>query len=173
MISVPLTVLLAEGPRQTGPDFGKASPAGLVITLILLIAVIGLIWSMNRHLRKLPESFDPAHPEPDQAVEGHPQRADRRCGRDRARPAWVGFGAAEPPEEVGERHAVGHGVVEHEHHGYAAAGEALDDPQLPQRQAVVEPQTGDTASRDLSVTYYSTSGAPQRRQVLMPARSRT
>ena len=69
MISVPLTVLLAEGPRQTGPDFGKASPAGLVITLILLIAVIGLIWSMNRHLRKLPESFDPAHPEPDQAVD--------------------------------------------------------------------------------------------------------
>lgn len=69
MISVPLTILLAEGPRQTGPDFGKASPAGLVITLILLIAVVALVWSMNRHLRKLPESFDPAHPEPDQAVD--------------------------------------------------------------------------------------------------------
>jgi len=69
VISVPLTILLAEGPRQTGPDFGKASPAGLVITLILLIAVVALVWSMNRHLRKLPESFDPAHPEPDQAVD--------------------------------------------------------------------------------------------------------
>ncbi|MDX1881022.1 hypothetical protein SBE55_24720 [Mycolicibacterium sp. 141076] len=69
MISVPLTILLAEGPRQTGPDFGKASPAGLVITLILLIAVVALVWSMNRHLRRLPESFDPAHPEPDQAVD--------------------------------------------------------------------------------------------------------
>ncbi|MCX8559613.1 hypothetical protein OS122_01705 [Mycolicibacterium mucogenicum] len=69
VISVPLTVLLADGPRQTGPDFGKASPAGLVITLILLIAVVALVWSMNRHLRKLPESFDPAHPEPDQAVD--------------------------------------------------------------------------------------------------------
>ena len=69
MISVPLTILLAEGPRQTGPDFGKASPAGLVITLILLIAVVALVWSMNRHLRKLPESFDPARPEPDQAVD--------------------------------------------------------------------------------------------------------
>ncbi len=69
MISVPLTILLAEGPRQTGPDFGKASPAGLVITLILLIAVVALVWSMNRHLRKLPDSFDPAHPEPDQAVD--------------------------------------------------------------------------------------------------------
>ena len=44
MISVPLTILLAEGPRQTGPDFGKASPAGLVITLILLIAVVALVW---------------------------------------------------------------------------------------------------------------------------------
>jgi len=40
-----------------------------VITLILLIAVVALVWSMNRHLRKLPESFDPAHPEPDQAVD--------------------------------------------------------------------------------------------------------
>ncbi|MUL66678.1 hypothetical protein BOO86_19555 [Mycobacterium sp. CBMA 234] len=69
MISVPLTILLADAPRQTGPDFGKASPAGLVITLILLIAVVGLIWSMNRHLRKLPDSFDPTHPEPDQAVD--------------------------------------------------------------------------------------------------------
>ncbi len=69
MISVPLTILLAEGPRQTGPDFGKASPAGLVITLILLVAVVALVWSMNRHLRKLPESFDPAHPEADQAVD--------------------------------------------------------------------------------------------------------
>jgi hypothetical protein len=24
---------------------------------------------MNRHLKKLPESFDPEHPEPDQAVD--------------------------------------------------------------------------------------------------------
>ena len=69
MISVPLTILLADGPRQTGPDFGKASPVGLVITLILLVAVVALVWSMNRHLRKLPESFDPAHPEPDQAID--------------------------------------------------------------------------------------------------------
>jgi hypothetical protein len=61
--------LLAAPPRQSGPDFGKASPAGLVITLVLLIAVVALVWSMNRHLRTLPESFDPEHPEPDQAVD--------------------------------------------------------------------------------------------------------
>ncbi|MGB8404219.1 MAG: hypothetical protein WCE30_09160 [Mycobacterium sp.] len=68
MTTLTLT-LLADAPRQSGPDFGKASPAGLVITLILLIAVLTLVWSMNRHLRKLPESFDPQHPEPDQAVD--------------------------------------------------------------------------------------------------------
>ncbi|WP_280829269.1 hypothetical protein [Mycobacterium sp. OTB74] len=69
MISGYALTLLADAPRQTGPDFGKASPAGLVITLILLICVIALVWSMNRHLRKLPESFDREHPEPDQAVD--------------------------------------------------------------------------------------------------------
>jgi hypothetical protein len=31
--------------------------------------VLLLVRSMNRHLKKLPESFDPQHPEPDQAVD--------------------------------------------------------------------------------------------------------
>lgn len=52
------TVLAQDGPRQTGPDFGKASPVGLTIILLLLISVFFLVWSMNRHLRKLPKSFD-------------------------------------------------------------------------------------------------------------------
>ena len=69
MITTFALILLADPPRQSGPDFGKASPAGLVVTLLLLISVIALVWSMNRHLRKLPESFDPEHPEPDQAVD--------------------------------------------------------------------------------------------------------
>ena len=34
-----------------------------------LISVLFLVRSMNRHLKKLPESFDPQHPEPDQAVD--------------------------------------------------------------------------------------------------------
>ena len=51
-------VLAQEGPRQTGPDFGKASPFGLIVVVLLLIGVFLLVWSMNRHLRKLPESFD-------------------------------------------------------------------------------------------------------------------
>jgi hypothetical protein len=65
-----MTGLLAdETPRDTGPDFGKASPFGLVIVVILLICTFVLVWSMNRHLKKLPESFDRNHPEPDQAVD--------------------------------------------------------------------------------------------------------
>ncbi len=65
-----ITGLLADDtPRDTGPDFGKASPFGLVVIVILLIGTFLLVWSMNRHLKKLPESFDPEHPEPDQAVD--------------------------------------------------------------------------------------------------------
>ena len=58
-----VTVLADDAPRNTGPDFGKASPFGLVIVVLLLIGTFALVWSMNRHLRKLPKSFDS---EPDQ-----------------------------------------------------------------------------------------------------------
>jgi F0F1-type ATP synthase assembly protein I len=50
--------LADDAPRNTGPDFGKASPFGLVIIVLLLIGTFALVWSMNRHLRKLPKSFD-------------------------------------------------------------------------------------------------------------------
>lgn len=62
-------LLAEEAPRDTGPDFGKASPFGLVIVVILLIGTFLLVWSMNKHLKKLPESFDAEHPEPDQAAD--------------------------------------------------------------------------------------------------------
>lgn len=64
-----VVTLLADEPRNTGPEFGKATPLGLLITVALLIGTFALVWSMNRHLRKLPESFDPEHPEPDQAAD--------------------------------------------------------------------------------------------------------
>ena len=60
-------LLADDAPRNTGPDFGKASPFGLVIVVLLLIGTFALVWSMNRHLRKLPKSFD--EPEPDQPTE--------------------------------------------------------------------------------------------------------
>ena len=52
-----LIVLLADGPTKTGPDFGKASPVGLLIVVLLLIAVFVLVWSMNRHLAKARDHF--------------------------------------------------------------------------------------------------------------------
>ena len=53
-----LIVLLADGPKNTGPDFGNASPVGLFIVVLLLIAVFALVWSMNRHLKKARAHFD-------------------------------------------------------------------------------------------------------------------
>ncbi|WP_328360034.1 hypothetical protein OG976_07560 [Mycobacterium sp. NBC_00419] len=50
--------VLADPPKNSGPDFGKASPLGLLVVVLLLIGVFILVWSMNRHLKKLPKSFD-------------------------------------------------------------------------------------------------------------------
>ena len=69
--------LLAEGPVNNGPDFGKASPVGLLIVVLLLIAVLLLGWSMNRQLKKVPASFDDAgsETEPGPAVGDAPPAA--------------------------------------------------------------------------------------------------
>jgi F0F1-type ATP synthase assembly protein I len=65
-------LLADDAPRNTGPDFGKASPFGLVIIVLLLIGTFALVWSMNRHLRKLPKSFDQS--EPEQPLDEEPKR---------------------------------------------------------------------------------------------------
>ncbi|MBV9515682.1 MAG: hypothetical protein JO280_16830 [Mycobacteriaceae bacterium] len=62
-------VLADNAPHNTGPDFGKASPVGLLILVLLMIGTFVLIWSMNRHLKKLPDRFDRTNPEPDQAAD--------------------------------------------------------------------------------------------------------
>ncbi|WP_226435317.1 MULTISPECIES: hypothetical protein [Rhodococcus] len=59
--------LLAQEPA--GPEFGKASPLGLALVLVLLLATALLIWNMNKQIGKLPETFEPEHPEADQAVD--------------------------------------------------------------------------------------------------------
>jgi hypothetical protein len=64
-----LTVLADGTPQHSGPDFGKASPVGLLVVVLLLVATVFLLRSMNRQLKKVPESFDPQHPEPDQAAD--------------------------------------------------------------------------------------------------------
>ena len=62
-------LLADDAPRNTGPDFGKASPFGLLVIVLLLLGTFGLVWSMNRQLKKVPESFDPEDPAPDQAAD--------------------------------------------------------------------------------------------------------
>ncbi len=73
------TVLyLAQNP--TGPEFGKSSPIGFLIVVLLLIGTILLVRSMNKHIRKLPERFTPEHPEPDQEADDgtEPGAVDKR-----------------------------------------------------------------------------------------------
>ena len=64
------TVLGQAGPEPStggqGPEYGKAAPIGLLVVLLLLVAVVLLVRSMNRKLKRLPDSFDP---EPDGAPE--------------------------------------------------------------------------------------------------------
>jgi len=43
---------------------GEASPIALVVILCLLVALVFLVRSMNRHLRRVPASFDRAPGEP-------------------------------------------------------------------------------------------------------------
>jgi hypothetical protein len=66
----------AQGtPQNHGPEFGGSSPIGLVVILLLAVAVVFLIRSMNKHLRKVPSSFDPADehgPEPGNGGPGAP-----------------------------------------------------------------------------------------------------
>jgi len=70
-----VTLLAQDPPRQTGPDFGKASPFGLLVLVLLLIGTFGLVWSMNRHLKKLPKSFDePDEPADERADDGENNR---------------------------------------------------------------------------------------------------
>jgi len=56
MVSVPAQD--PAPPPGKGPEFGNASPVGLVVVLLLLIATVVLIRSMSRRIRRLPASFD-------------------------------------------------------------------------------------------------------------------
>ncbi len=66
-----MIALLAEEPTNTGPDFGKASPLGLLVVVLLLIGVFALVRSMNRHLKRVPDEFGSADTEtPDRPETG-------------------------------------------------------------------------------------------------------
>ena len=59
----------AEPEPPEGAEFGKASPIGIPVVLLLLIITIALVWNMNSRLKNLPASFDPEDPEADQLVD--------------------------------------------------------------------------------------------------------
>jgi hypothetical protein len=45
-------------PGGQGEEFGKAAPEALVVLLLFFLAVALLVRSMNKHLRRVPKSFD-------------------------------------------------------------------------------------------------------------------
>ena len=45
-------------PGGQGEDYGKAAPEALVVLLLFFLAVALLVRSMNKHLRRVPESFE-------------------------------------------------------------------------------------------------------------------
>lgn len=62
-------VVLADGGNSPadvdpttghGPEWGKAGPIGLLTVVLLCVAVYFLVKSLNRQIKKVPESFDPA-----------------------------------------------------------------------------------------------------------------
>lgn len=72
-----------------GEEFGKTSPLALVVILLLGLATVLLIRSMNKRLRNVPASFDPT-PADGAATDGAADGA--ADGRPTDRPA-----ADEPP----------------------------------------------------------------------------
>lgn len=69
VVSTVTVLAQAEVEPPQGPEFGKASPIGIPVVLLLLIVTVLLIWNMNTRIKKLPESFDEANPEPDQLAD--------------------------------------------------------------------------------------------------------
>ncbi len=74
-LTVPATragLLLADGgglvPDPTGghkPGFGKSGPVALVVIILLFVAMGFLMWSMSKHVKKVPASFESSDEEPE------------------------------------------------------------------------------------------------------------
>jgi hypothetical protein len=84
--------VIADAPHNHGPDFGKASPVGLLVVVLLVVATLFLLRSMNRQLKKVPKTFDPQHPEPDQSADEGTDTIDDGPGRPGAPPRGPGPG---------------------------------------------------------------------------------
>ena len=60
-VVVGVGVLAAD---QLPEDVGKSGPVGLLLTVLLAIAIVLLVKSMTRHLKRIPRSFDEVDDEP-------------------------------------------------------------------------------------------------------------
>ncbi|MFF5992430.1 hypothetical protein [Prauserella flavalba] len=62
-----------------GEDFGKSSPVGLLLLLLFFIAVVFLVRSMTKHLKRVPASFDeqPAEDAGGKPAEGDDGKAEQ------------------------------------------------------------------------------------------------
>lgn len=78
-----------QDPGGQGEDFGKSSPLGLVLLIVFAIAVVFLIRSMTKHLKKLPVVFD--EEKANAAAPAHVKRAEAEAAK-----------RAEEAEEPGE-----------------------------------------------------------------------
>lgn len=60
-------------PPGKGAEFGKASPVALVLMIVMGLAVVLLIASMSKRIKRLPATFDkPAEPGAEDAGDNRP-----------------------------------------------------------------------------------------------------
>jgi len=57
-VAVVLVQQPVENDKPGEEEFGKSSPLGLVVLLLFLVAVVLLVRSMTKHLKRVPESFE-------------------------------------------------------------------------------------------------------------------
>jgi hypothetical protein len=92
--------VLAATRNEQPEDIGKAGPLGLLLIGLLLIAVVLLVKSMTRHLKRVPRSFDgqPDVVVPDSPAElMEPEGGEQVLDRLRQAPR-----AIEPPRRDGD-----------------------------------------------------------------------
>lgn len=85
----------AGNPGGQGEDFGKSSPMGLLVVILFGIAVVFLIRSMTRHLKKLPTTFDE-----ERAAAAAPRRARPPAGAAEEQPTGADGEAAADAEQA-------------------------------------------------------------------------
>ena len=72
--------LLILAAQQQPEDVGKAGPLGLLLTVLLGIAIVLLVKSMSRHLKRLPASFERSE-EPEVVVPDSPAELVEQPGQ--------------------------------------------------------------------------------------------